>query len=104
MWGATFNRSADLRAGQSSYWTVMRGLDPRVATVEAWEAATRQDPFFPLDVAWRPDGRSVGQVMAGMLDAVAPPELPPTADGLALLVTECGSEAVGSSRRGRKRP
>ena len=102
--GATFNRSADLRTGQSSYWTVMRGLDPRVATIEAWEAATREDRFFPLHVAWRPDGRSIGQVMADMLDTVAPPELPATADGLALLVTECASEAVGPRRRGRRRP
>ena len=103
VWGATFNRSADLRTGQSSYWTVMRGLDPRVATIEAWEAATREDRFFPLHVAWRPDGRSIGQVMADMLDTVAPPELPATADGLALLVTECASEAVGPRRRGRRR-
>jgi hypothetical protein len=104
VWGATFNRSADLLPGRASYWTAGRRLDRRVASIEAWEAATRRDPLFPLGVAWPLDGRSVGQVMASMLEAIALPEPEATADGLIRLVTECGAEIAVRSRRPRRRP
>ena len=37
--------------------------DPRIATLEAWEAATRADPLFPLGVAWEPVGLTLGQAL-----------------------------------------
>jgi hypothetical protein len=37
--------------------------DPRIASLEAWEAATRADPLFPLDVAWEPAGLTLGQAL-----------------------------------------
>ena len=37
--------------------------DPRIATLEAWEAATRADPLFPLSVPWEPVGLTLGQAL-----------------------------------------
>jgi hypothetical protein len=36
--------------------TVQRGIDPRVSSIEAWEAATREEPLFVLDVPWLETG------------------------------------------------
>lgn len=91
-WGAAFNGSAETHEG-NSYWGVMRGLDPRVASLEAWERATREDPFFPLKVRWRPAGKAVGQVMAEMLQATAPGGLPASATEAAALLPLCAAEA-----------
>lgn len=33
-----------------------KGLDPRIASVEAWEEATITDPLFPLEVTWESTG------------------------------------------------
>jgi hypothetical protein len=37
--------------------------DPRIARLEAWEAATRADPLFPLSVPWEPIGLTLGQAL-----------------------------------------
>lgn len=34
--------------------TRFAGCDPRLASPEAWEAATRHDPLFPIEVSWPP--------------------------------------------------
>jgi hypothetical protein len=56
-----FNLSSEKHEG-SSWFTESAGVDPRVATVEAWEQATRKDPFFVLDVPWLETGHTVRQV------------------------------------------
>jgi hypothetical protein len=40
-----------------------RGRDPRLVTLEAWEAATRADPLFPLGIPWEPVGLSLGEAL-----------------------------------------
>lgn len=57
-----FNYHAEVSGMQSGYSASRHG-DPRIATVEAWEAATRQDPLFVLDVPWLPTGRSLREVI-----------------------------------------
>ena len=84
---AAFNRSADVHEG-NSYWEMMRDVDPRIASIEAWERATRENRFFPLLVPWRLAETSVRAELDSMLtqvDAGLPPD--PTATHLAGLVT-----------------
>jgi hypothetical protein len=87
VFSAAFNRSSDVHEG-NSYWEMMRGVDPRVASVEAWDEATRADRCFPLGVAWKPAGTSLRAELDAMLGQVhgsLPPE--PNASHLAGLVT-----------------
>ncbi|MBI4168886.1 MAG: hypothetical protein HY510_03000 [Acidobacteria bacterium] len=83
-WGAGFNRSAG-PAG----WAAMRDLDPRIASLEAWEKASKQDPLFPLTICWRPAGTTVGEVLEAMLAMIAPAPVPRSADELATLLVAC---------------
>jgi hypothetical protein len=69
---AAFNRSAEEHEG-NSYWSAMKGIDPRIATVEAWEEATRGNPLFPLEVKWKPAGTTATAELTRMLDQVAAP-------------------------------
>lgn len=59
-----FNRSSEHH--ELSSWfteTVKAEVDPRLASVEAWEAASAEDPLFALQVPWLPTGRTLGQVI-----------------------------------------
>jgi hypothetical protein len=88
---AAFNRSSDVHEG-NSYWETMREVDPRVASIEAWEEATRADRCFPLGVAWKPAETSVRaelDTMLGQIQAALPAE--PNASHLAGLVTRARS-------------
>jgi len=59
-----FNRSSEHNEGASWFAeTVAAGVDERVASVEAWEAATRDDPLFATEVEWLPSG-TVGENLA----------------------------------------
>ena len=69
---AAFNRSSEVNEG-NSYWSAMRTIDPRVASTEAWEQATRENPRFPLEVAWQPAGTTVSAELGAMLDNVVAP-------------------------------
>jgi hypothetical protein len=82
-WQAGFNSSCEV-----SYWHTMRDVDARVASIAAWEEATERDRFFPLSVAWRASGMTVGAVMDETLRALAPPGPPGNARELIALVTE----------------
>lgn len=46
-----FNYSSEHHEG-SSHFTASKDIDPRISTVEAWEAATRADPMFAVNVPW----------------------------------------------------
>ena len=61
-WAAGFNLDVEDNCFDRS-----RGLDPRVASVEAWEAATAADPLFPLQVAWSPAGLTLRQAAEHLL-------------------------------------
>jgi hypothetical protein len=82
-WQAGFNSSCE-----TSYWQTMRDVDPRVASIAAWEEATDRDRFFPLRVAWRAAGVAVGAVMDETVRALDPPGLPRTARDLIPLLTD----------------
>lgn len=57
-----FNYSSDLHEA-SSWFTESNRVDRRIATVEKWEEATKQDPLFAVDVPWLKTGLSVKQVV-----------------------------------------
>ncbi|MFQ5881185.1 MAG: hypothetical protein ACE5I9_01750 [Candidatus Methylomirabilales bacterium] len=57
-WGTGFNTDI---AGNC--FERARVLDPRIATLEAWEAASEADPFFPLALPWEQLGLTIGEVM-----------------------------------------
>jgi hypothetical protein len=50
-WGTEFNTAIE----ESCFQRAAR-RDARIVTLEAWEAASRRDPFFPLTVTWEPTG------------------------------------------------
>lgn len=91
VFSAAFNRSSDVHEG-NSYWEMMRDVDPRVASVEAWEEATRKSRGFALEVGWRPAGTSVRAELDAMIGQLQIP-LPakPTATHLAGLVSRARS-------------
>ena len=57
-----FNLSSEHHEG-SSWFTESqsRKVDPRIRTVEAWEAASAQNPLFVLEVPWLPTQHTVLQ-------------------------------------------
>ena len=66
-----FNRSSEENEG-SSWFTESRVVDDRVSTIEKWDAASRDDPMFVLEVPWLDTGLSVREVadrIAGNLRA-----------------------------------
>ena len=75
MFSAAFNRSAEEHEG-NSYWSSHGAVDPRVATLEDWEKASRDDPRFALEVNWRPSGLRVAAELERMLDRVMKPQRP----------------------------
>jgi hypothetical protein len=55
-----FNRSSEHHELNSWFSeSIAAGIDPRVASVEAWERATAEDPLFALDVPWLRTGMSL---------------------------------------------
>ena len=60
-----FNRSSENHEGASGFGvSVEAKIDPRVATVEAWEQASRCDPLFVLEVPWLQTGKTLAQIAA----------------------------------------
>jgi hypothetical protein len=101
MWGTGFNRSSEIHEG-NSYWTAMRNIDRRFERLETWEKASRDDPFFPLQIAWRPAGRTVDHVIDEMLNPLSPP-VPQTVAYLAQLISVLSARATRPSVPMRRR-
>ncbi|MCI0372370.1 MAG: hypothetical protein L0214_13600, partial [candidate division NC10 bacterium] len=57
-WETGFN--ADVK---DDAFTRSLSLDPRIGSVEAWEAATAADPLFVLEVPWTPAGCALGEAI-----------------------------------------
>jgi hypothetical protein len=57
-----FNFSSEHHEGRSWFSESTR-VDPRVASAKAWEAATRKDPYFVLDVPWLRTGMTVARIL-----------------------------------------
>jgi hypothetical protein len=70
-WSAAFNRSSEVHEGNSR-WGSAKPVDPRLANAAEWEAATRVDPYFTLQVPWRRARQSVGATLEAMLELIAP--------------------------------
>ena len=61
-WAAGFNLDVEDNCFEQA-----RRLDARVASLEAWEAATASDPLFVLQVPWAPAGLTIRQAMEHLL-------------------------------------
>jgi hypothetical protein len=57
-WAAGFNRDIE-----DNCFDRARVRDPRIASLETWQAATLSDPLFPLGIAWEPTGLSLGEAL-----------------------------------------
>lgn len=57
-WAAGFNQDIE-----DNCFDLAKRRDPRIASLEAWEAATKSDPLFPLSVAWESAGLALGQAL-----------------------------------------
>jgi hypothetical protein len=81
-----FNLSSEHHEG-SSWFTASRDADRRIRTVEAWEAATAQDPLFVLEVPWLKTNHTLQQV-AGRIFKIQQCHAPPirTASALARII------------------
>ncbi len=91
LFSAAFNESSEMHEG-NSYWTSGAAVDPRLASVEAWEKATRQDPFFALGVRWKPARTTARAELREMLDRVAAPRNIRSATDLAGAVTAVAAQ------------
>ena len=59
-----FNYSSEEHELSSWYSeSVAADIDPRIASVEAWESASAEDPLFALEVPWLSTGRTLRQVV-----------------------------------------
>jgi hypothetical protein len=92
-WQAAFNRSSEEHEG-NSYWGRFRQLDPRLASADAWEAASRADPYFALGIEWPRASRPVGRVLFEMLDAVAPARPIERVEHLVTLMQQSGADTA----------
>lgn len=70
-WQSAFNRSSEVHEG-NSFWGKMRRIDRRLASPAAWEAATRRNAYFTLEVPWKRTGHTLAQTLDRMLEMVAP--------------------------------
>lgn len=61
-WGAGFNMAIDDNCFQRA-----TGRDSRIATLEAWESASRRNPLFPLQVDWESLGRGLRETVEGLM-------------------------------------
>jgi hypothetical protein len=57
-----FNYSSEHHEG-ASWFTESRHVDDRISTIEKWEAASKADPLFVLDVPWLKTGLTVSRVV-----------------------------------------
>ena len=57
-----FNHSSERHEG-ASWFGLSRKVDRRLATVEAWEKASAQDPLFVLEIPWINTHHSLRQVI-----------------------------------------
>jgi len=75
-----FNYSSEHHEGNSHYSDYINSsvVDARIKDVAKWEAASKKDPLFVLDIDWKPTGHTVAQLIDrtfGLLGAVNGHEL-----------------------------
>jgi hypothetical protein len=85
-----FNRSSEHHEGHSYFRDNQENpVDPRVATVEEWEASTERDGYFTLEIEWRPAGKTVADLTRELLDAARAPGRMASAKDLIGLAARC---------------
>jgi hypothetical protein len=89
LFSAAFNQSAETHEG-NSYWSADKPVDPRVESPAAWDAATRENPWFSLDLPWRPAETTVTDELDSMLSRVVAPVEIGTSAELSGLITGAG--------------
>jgi hypothetical protein len=62
-WSTGFNQDI-----ANSAFGRARERDPRFASLEAWEGASRENSLFPLEVDWEPAGRDLPGLWAECLE------------------------------------
>ncbi|NNE91480.1 MAG: hypothetical protein HKN23_07520 [Verrucomicrobiales bacterium] len=62
-----FNYSSEHHEG-SSWFSESTNIDPRIATVEAWEKASDTDPEFYREIPWLSTGLNAGQIADRIFD------------------------------------
>lgn len=92
VFGAAFNRSSEVHEG-NSYWTSSKAVEARVRTLQAWEQATRADPYFTLGVRWRPAGTTALAELDSMLGRVVADQPLETATDLAGVIAASADES-----------
>jgi len=90
VFSAAFNRSAEEHEG-NSYWSSQAAVDPRVASIEAWQEATRANRRMALDVPWKSAETTASAELKAMLGRVVRPRSVRNATDLAGLVAAVGS-------------
>ena len=95
---AAFNRSAEEHEG-NSYWSAQSAVDERVASMQAWQDATRSNRRVALDIAWQPAETTARTELRKMLDQVVRRRRLASATDLAGILTS----ASAATRRARKK-
>jgi hypothetical protein len=93
-----WNRSAEHHEGHS-YFNESRSIDPRIASMDAWEEASRANPDFALEIPWRAARTTLTEQLDKMLGSVTP--LAPIASADDMAGNFISSD--GEDRRGRRR-
>ena len=100
LFDTAFNYSSDRHEG-ASWFTESRALDPRIASIEAWEEATREDPLFATQVDWYPTGLSVRGVAERIMKNLGGVRSrPPTSQDVARIVLNHGSSQQRAEANG----
>ena len=96
LWGGGWNRSSEVHEGMS-YWGAMRP-DRRLDTLESWEQESRRDPYFAVNVDWKPVGKTVGQVVDEMLAALTTARPPNSFRDLVRVLAQAANGDRGKDR------
>ena len=96
LFDTAFNYSSEHHEGDSWYGA-SKDLDPRIAKIDDWEKATRDDPFFVTQIPWHPTEhtvRGVAERIMGLVGSGA--GRPRTANDVARVVLHHGVAEQGS--------
>jgi hypothetical protein len=96
VFSAAFNRSSEEHEG-NSYWSAHEAVDPRVESMEKWQAETIANRRVALDIAWRPAGTTASEELRSMLDRVVRPRSLSTATEFAGVVSTASRVAQRSA-------
>lgn len=92
LFDSAFNRSSEHHEG-SSWFAESKHLDDRISTIEKWDAATRADAMFVLDVPFEPSGLTARQMLKRLLHPKDSPAAEPTTHDLARLMVNSHTAA-----------